>query len=187
MKSVEPVRSWRGPSADKRVHIIQGEYHVSSEHGVVISTVLGSCVAAAIRDPACGVGGMNHFLLPGESDEPLTRENGTYLMECLLNGLVRRGADKSRMEAKLFGGACIVPGLSDVGAMNAVFAERYLSAAGIPIVARSLGKLVADVGGDGNHGRRVEYRPTVGDARVQLISDSPNDTRPARPLSRRAG
>ncbi len=178
MKSVEPVRSWRGPSADKRVHIIQGEYHVSSEHGVVISTVLGSCVAAAIRDPACGVGGMNHFLLPGESDEPLTRENGTYLMECLLNGLMRRGAEKSRMEAKLFGGACIVPGLSDVGAMNAVFAERYLSAAGIPIVARSLG---------GNNGRRVEYRPTVGDARVQLISDSPNDTRPVRPVSRHAG
>lgn len=159
-----PAATARAAPADKRVHIIQGEYHVSDDPGVTIVTVLGSCVAAAIRDPMSAIGGMNHFLLPGDDDEQLVRQNGIHLMESLLNGMVRRGAQPNRMEAKLFGGARIVPGLSDVGSMNITFAERFLSAAGILVIGRSVG---------GRLGRRVEYRPIGGLARVQPISSEP--------------
>ena len=94
---------------ERRVHIVQGEYKVSDDPSVVVSTLLGSCVAACIRDPIAGVGGMNHFLLPGEDTRPAHAQDaeryGDYLMELLVNGLMKKGAQRERLEAKLFGGA----------------------------------------------------------------------------------
>ncbi len=83
----------------RRINIIQGEYKVSNDPNVVITTILGSCVAACIRDPAAGVGGMNHFLLPGSTEAlaaggDATRY-GVHLMELLINGLLKQGARKS--------------------------------------------------------------------------------------------
>ena len=94
-------------AAAKRVHIIQGEYKVVSDPDVVLTTILGSCVAACLRDPVSGVGGMNHFLLPGTGSVTggdATRY-GVHLMELLINGLLKQGARRDRLEAKIFGGA----------------------------------------------------------------------------------
>jgi chemotaxis protein CheD len=88
-------------SAVRRVHIIQGEYKVLSDPDAVLSTILGSCVAACLRDPIAGVGGMNHFLLPGNASSPSSGGDatryGVHLMELLINGLLKQGARRDRL------------------------------------------------------------------------------------------
>ena len=150
--------------AERRFHIVQGEYKVSDDPSVVVSTLLGSCVAACIRDPLAGIGGMNHFLLPGEDGRSHEREAeryGDYLMELLVNGLMQRGAHRDRLEAKLFGGARMMRGLSDIGMKNAEFAERYLKYEGIKLVGKDLG---------GQQGRRIQYWPVSGRARQSYVA-----------------
>ena len=152
-----------GARLEQRIHIVQGEYKVSADPNVVVSTLLGSCVAACIRDPLAGVGGMNHFLLPGEDARSHSHEAeryGDYLMELLVNGLMKQGAHRDRLEAKLFGGARMMSGLSDIGQKNAEFAERYLRYEGIKVVGRDLG---------GQRGRRLQYWPVSGRARQSYV------------------
>jgi chemotaxis protein CheD len=144
----------------RRVHIIQGEWKVVNDPNVVLSTILGSCVAACLRDPVTGVGGMNHFLLPGtagagSSGGDATRY-GVHLMELLINGLLKQGARRDRLEAKIFGGAKTIASFSNVGEQNAAFATQFLKDEGIPIVGSSTG---------GDHGRKLEFWPSSGRAR----------------------
>ncbi len=145
-----------------RLHVIQGKYLVSSEPDVVMTTILGSCVAACLRDPVAGVGGMNHFLLPGTSagGGEATRY-GVHLMELLINDLLKKGARKDRMEAKIFGGAQTMTRVSNVGRQNGEFAERFLGDEGIRVVGASLG---------GNFGRKVEFWPVSGRARQSALN-----------------
>src|SRR5580704_10729229 len=146
---------------ESRVSLLQGEYRVSDNPGLVITTILGSCVAACLRDPHARVGGMNHFLLPGKTLPGKTQRNpdqeaeryGVHLMELLVDGLLHLGAKHNRLEAKLFGGARIVEGLSDVGAMNVRFAKHFLELEGIKLIGGSV---------EGTRGRRVEFRPVSG-------------------------
>jgi chemotaxis protein CheD len=167
---------------ERRIHIVQGEFKVSNDPDVVVSTLLGSCVAACIRDPAAGVGGMNHFLLPGDDGRAHDHEAeryGDYLMELLINGLMKRGAQRDRLEAKLFGGARMMSGLSDIGKKNAEFAERYLQHEGIAVVGRDLG---------GERGRRLQYWPVSGRARQAYVAAGGIDERLLKPLlSRNVG
>jgi chemotaxis protein CheD len=155
--------SAKGELEGRRINVVQGEYSVSEDPDVVFTTILGSCVAACIRDPAAGVGGMNHFLLPG--DEHGARANeaeryGVHLMELLVNGLMKKGARRDRLEAKLFGGAKMMERLSDVGKLNANFAEGFLRHESIRMVGGSLG---------GEQGRRVQFWPVSGRARQFMM------------------
>jgi chemotaxis protein CheD len=158
---------------------MEGQFLVSDDPDLVMTTVLGSCVAACLRDPVARIGGMNHFLLPGDAERAAARDAeryGVHLMELLVNGLMSRGANRSRLEAKLFGGARTIFKSSDVGAMNGSFAERFLKNEGIRIVGRSLG---------GSSGRRVEYWPVTGRARQIMIGEAatvPAPVAPAKPL-----
>lgn len=141
-----------------RFHVIQGEFRVSNDPSVVLCTILGSCVAACIRDPETGVGGMNHFLLPGnvtQSGNEATRY-GVHLMELLINGLLKAGASRDRLEAKIIGGARTIAGFSNIGEQNAQFAQEFLKDEGIRVVG-------CNVGGD--YGRKLEYWPVSGRAR----------------------
>ena len=162
-----------------KTHVMEGQFVVSDDPHLVLTTVLGSCVAACLRDPVAGIGGMNHFLLPGDGDRLQNRDAeryGAYLMELLVNGLMSKGAQRSRLEAKLFGGAKTIFKSSDVGGMNASFAEHFLKNEGIAVVGRSLG---------GNSGRRVEYWPVSGRARQISIGQAapiPVPVAPAAPL-----
>jgi chemotaxis protein CheD len=144
------------------INVAPGGQELGRVEGEVLSTVLGSCVAACLRDPVAGVGGMNHFLLPGESTESASptmddMRFGTAAMEFLINALLKEGAIRSRLEAKIFGGAVMMAGSIDtaVGTKNAAFAIRFLAREGIPIAARDLG---------GDRPRRVNYAPTSGRA-----------------------
>jgi chemotaxis protein CheD len=147
-------------AAARRIHIIQGEWKVANDPNAVISTILGSCVAACLRDPVAGVGGMNHFLLPGSAGAmsaggDATRY-GVHLMELLINGLLKQGARRDRLEAKIFGGAKTIASFSNVGEQNAAFATQFLKDEGIPIVGSSTG---------GDCGRKLEFWPVSGRAR----------------------
>lgn len=148
--------------ADRRVNIIQGEFKVSDEPNLVLTTLLGSCVAACIHDPLARIGGMNHFLLPGDVGSPRDSERmGVQLMELLLNGLMRQGAQRARLEAKLFGGARMMAGRSDIGAKNAEFARRFLIYEGVKLVGGDCG---------GHQGRRIQFSPATGRALQSYIA-----------------
>lgn len=158
-----------------RKHVMEGQYLVSDDPDLVLTTVLGSCVAACLRDPVARLGGMNHFLLPGDAERCASRDAeryGVHLMELLVNGLMSRGAHRGRLEAKLFGGARTIFKSSDVGAMNGAFAERFLKTEGIAIVGGSLG---------GASGRRVEFWPVTGRARQNFIGDAAKVVTPPAP------
>ena len=148
-------------STSKRINLIQGEYKVSADPKVVFSTLLGSCVGACIRDPIAAVGGMNHFLLPGNEAGAESERAGVHLMELLVNGLMRHGAQRERLEAKIFGGARMMQGLSDIGKKNAEFAKQFLSYEGIRIVGSDLG---------GERGRRLHFWPVTGRARQSYMA-----------------
>jgi chemotaxis protein CheD len=149
----------------RRVHVVQGEYEVSNDPDVVLTTILGSCVAVCLRDSERRIGGMNHFLLPdGESDGlDDGKRYGVHAMELLINGLLRKGARRETLEAKIFGGARMFDGLLDVGAANAAFAERFLKDEGIRVVGGSLG---------GSGARRVKFWPTSGRAQQRVVTDT---------------
>lgn len=153
-------------SKRKRINIIQGEYQVTDDDEVVLSTILGSCIAACLRDPIAGVGGMNHFLLPGDGSRAESGESaryGVHLMELLINGLLKKGASRDRIEAKIIGGGKTIPGLSNVGEKNAIFAKTFLQDEGIRIVGTNVG---------GDHGRKLEYWPVSGRARQCILNGS---------------
>jgi chemotaxis protein CheD len=139
------------------VQLTQGETHVTSDPREILSTVLGSCIAACIRDPRAGVGGMNHFLLPdGPGQGRDAMRYGVNAMEILINSLLSQGAARGNLEAKLFGGGNVLAGLSDIGARNAEFAAHYLLDEGIPMVGGSTG---------GATSRRIQFWPVSGRAR----------------------
>jgi chemotaxis protein CheD len=126
------------------VKLLPGQYYLSGED-IVLVTVLGSCVAACLRDPHTGIGGMNHFMLPeagGDPDDPLSASAryGIYAMELLITELGKAGAPRSRLEAKVFGGGNVLPGLEQaaVGERNALFAVDFLSVEQIPVRAKDL-------------------------------------------------
>lgn len=172
----------------RRIHVVQGEFHVSSDPECVMTTILGSCVSACIRDPHAGIGGMNHFLLPGTSEPHLSSQadrEAVHAMELLVNALLARGARRARLEAKLFGGARLIDGLTDIGRQNAVFAERFLAAESIDHVGGSL---------RGELGRKIQFWPVSGRARQSLmergnrqIFETEKRTRPVAPVSQNDG
>lgn len=151
-------------SSQKVIHVIQGDYHVSDDPDVVLGTILGSCVATCLWDAVSGVGGMNHFLLPeGNSRETAHFRYGLHAMELLINGLLKTGARRDRLKAKLFGGAAMHDGLARIGEANGRFARDFLEAEGIPCIADSLG---------GTRARRLRFTPVTGQARQLLLEDN---------------
>jgi chemotaxis protein CheD len=156
----------------KKIHVIQGEQYVTEDPDVMLTTVLGSCVAACMRDPEAGIGGMNHFLLP-DSDSSAggtAVRFGAHAMELLINDILRRGGRRHRLEAKLFGGGRMFDGLSDIGEANATFAERFLRDEGVPVLGGSL---------RGPQARRVQFWPVSGRA-MQRFVDDPSQIRNLR-------
>ena len=117
---------------------------------------------------------MNHVLLPGvEAGDFRTEATGLQLMELLINGLLKRGALKSSLRAKIFGGARVVAGLSDAGVRNIKFVKEFLANEGITCVGESTGGDVA---------RRIEFWPSTGRARQKFV-DSKRVEKPVAPAA----
>ncbi len=150
----------------RAVSVLPGSHAVIDDPGAAVTTLLGSCVAACIRDVERGVGGLNHFLLPGEEGAAQrSARYGVYAMEVLINDILKRGGRKDRLEAKVFGGANVIDtrATDTVGARNAAFVRRYLESEGIPLVA-------SDVGGE--RARRVFFFPATGRVSVLRLADA---------------
>ncbi len=150
-------------SANK-INIVQGEFAVSADASAVITTILGSCVSVCLYDPVRQIGGMNHIFLPGDTpghDASATGRLGVHLMELLINGLLKLGAQRERLQAKIFGGARTVKGLSDIGRRNVEFSTSFLAREGIEVLQGSTG---------GEQGRKLQFIPTTGKVRVQLVA-----------------
>jgi len=147
----------------RKIKIGPGEHYITRKPNEIILTVLGSCVAACIRDPLAGVGGMNHFMLPESTTGrwggvSANMRYGNFAMEELINDILRRGGQRGRLEIKVFGGARMIVNGGAVGPQNADFVEAYVKAEKMQIAAHHL---------RGNHARRIEYDPM--DGRVRLL------------------
>lgn len=126
------------------VKILPGEYFATRENTMIV-TVLGSCVSVCLYDPKLKIGGMNHFLLPSDNSNSTgvladSARYGVYAMELLLNDLLKLGARRSAIEAKVFGGGNMLQGftLHNIGERNAEFVIEYLNTENIPIIAADL-------------------------------------------------
>ncbi|GAA4218916.1 chemotaxis protein CheD [Sagittula sp. NFXS13] len=147
---------------ERLVNVIQGDYSISDDESEILTTVLGSCIAVCMFDPIRGIGGMNHFLLPSrEGAEGANVRYGAYAMELLINGMLKQGAERSRIQAKIFGGASMMGNLRDIGSSNAKFAKGFLADEEIPCIAESTG---------GTSARRIRFWPTTGRVRQLLVT-----------------
>jgi chemotaxis protein CheD len=153
--------------------ILPGEYYCTFKDMLIV-TVLGSCVSACIRDRVSGVGGMNHFMLPdgGDGSNPLISASaryGTYAMEVLINELLKSGARRENLEAKVFGGGNVLRGLTalNVGERNAAFVRAYLKAEGIRVLAEDLNDIFP---------RKVYFFPRTGRVLVKKLRELNNNT-----------
>ena len=156
--------------------LLPGEYY-ATEHNMVLVTVLGSCVAACIRDCISGIGGiggMNHFMLPDSGNDPsnpisTSARYGTYAMEMLINQLTKLGAKRPNLEAKVFGGGNVLRGftVANVGERNSRFALDYLATEKINVVAQDL----LDI-----YPRKVYFFPATGKVLVKKLMSTHNDT-----------
>jgi chemotaxis protein CheD len=149
------------------VKVLPGEYYVADDRDLVVTTTLGSCVAVCLWDPALRLGGMNHIMLPEGSpgDGEAAGRYGSFAMELLINALLRRGALRQRLQAKVFGGGAVVAGMErlNVGERNARFALDYLATERIAVLAQDL----LD-----RHPRKVAFWPATGKAMVKRLPDS---------------
>lgn len=158
LQAVAGRRIYDAANAVWMVKLFPGEYYVTKRADEVIVTVLGSCVAACIRDPIARVGGMNHFMLPQNQtgtwggDARSTRF-GNFAMEKLINELIKAGAARERMEIKVFGGGNVTDTSNAVGTDNAEFVLNYLKAEGLACAAQDLGGVLP---------RRIHYYPSTG-------------------------
>lgn len=147
------------------VKLLPGEHYVTADPNEMIVTVLGSCVAACIRDPESGFGGMNHFMLPSSDSfewggVSAAMRFGNHAMETLINDVIKSGCPRDRLEIKLFGGGNVIRSQRLVGHDNARFVLGYLENEGLPVAAQDLG---------GYRPRRIHYFPHSGKVKRLLL------------------
>ena len=161
-------RFWDPTHSCMTVKVLPGEYYVSTQEEM-ISTVLGSCVSACVRDAERRIGGMNHFMLP----EPMSGERndwslavgraaryGSDAMEQLINAVLKAGGRREALTVKIFGGGRVLAQMTDVGQRNISFVKRYLETERLPVVAEDVGDI---------YPRQLQFFPVSGRVRVRQL------------------
>ncbi|MDM7862185.1 chemoreceptor glutamine deamidase CheD [Alteromonas sp. ASW11-36] len=175
MPNLHPTRYYDRHFQQEAIKILPGEFYATREKGIIV-TVLGSCVSVCLRDPVANICGLNHFLLPSGTDEGIAHDlmsesarYGVYAMELLINELLKLGARKSQLEAKVFGGGNVLKGITmaNIGQLNANFVLQYLRTEHIPIIAE-------DVLGD--FPRKIYFFTETGEVKVRKIKSLNNTT-----------
>lgn len=166
-------RYWDKQTRMYTAKILPGEFYVT-RNKEAITTVLGSCISACIRDPVSGIGGMNHFMLPdegGKSFEDISLSDaaryGNYAMEMMINEILKNGGRRDNLEAKIFGGGKIIKNMTNIGERNIEFAIHYLKMERIEIISSDVGNV---------YPRKVQYIPATGKARVMKLRSLHNNT-----------
>jgi chemotaxis protein CheD len=168
-------RYWDASNDAWAAKILPGELYVTRDADELITTVLGSCVSACIRDNRLGIGGMNHFMLPlkmeGGSDAWMDQATryGSYAMEQLINEILKAGGSKRNLEMKLTGGGRVIAGANtaDIGQRNIEFVMEFAEIEGIQVISQDLGDIFP---------RKVIYYPASGRLRVKRLRSMHNDT-----------
>lgn len=156
--------------------ILPGEYYVTVRNEM-IATVLGSCVSACIRDTVFGIGGMNHFMLPGNvggdangwgsSIVSKSARYGNYAMEHLVNAILKHGGSRNNLEVKIFGGGRILAHTTDVGRRNIEFVKNYIRVEGLKLSGEDTGDIFP---------RKVLYFPMTGKVMIKKLHAIHNNT-----------
>jgi len=169
------TRYWDGERQIPVAKILPGEYYVSNQNEL-ITTVLGSCVSACIRDRVFGIGGMNHFMLPvsktgdwngSDSISGNATRYGNFAMEHMINDILKQGGQRKNLEVKVFGGGKIISSMSSVGLNNIEFVHEYLRIEGLQLVSEDVGD---------SYPRKVIFFPASGRVQVKKIKQLHNDT-----------
>ena len=152
---------------NEAVKVLPGEFYVADED-LLVMTTLGSCIAACLWDREKRVGGMNHFLLPDTGQGATGADSGRYgsfAMDLLIGELVKRGATRSTLEAKVFGGGAVISGMNtiNVGERNTKFVLDYLRTERITVVSKD----VMDI-----YPRKVCFLPASGKAMVKRLASA---------------
>ncbi len=144
------------------VTVLPGDFYTTDKADEMVVTILGSCVAACIRDKNTKLGGMNHFLLAEEPSGITSSSNryGSNAMEQLINSILRKGGRREDLEIKLFGGANVIENATLIGTNNINFVRSYLKKENLKIVSEDLG---------GSQARRIHYWPSTGRVLRHLI------------------
>ena len=166
-------RYWDNQQQMAAAKILPGEYYVTV-CDEMITTVLGSCVSACIRDRVFGIGGMNHFMLPQQGNNSTADDlfgaaarYGNYAMEHMINDLLKHGAKRENLEVKLCGGGRVISGMTNIGSRNIEFVLEYIRTEGLQLLADDLG---------GEQPRKVLYFPRSGKMLVKKLRNMQNDT-----------
>jgi chemotaxis protein CheD len=151
---------WDAHFRNDAVKVLPGEYFVHDED-ILITTTLGSCIAACLWDRERRIGGMNHFMLPDGAGD--SGRYGSYAMELLINEMMKRGASRLTIEAKIFGGGAVISGMNtiNVGERNTRFVVDYLQTERIPIVSKDVLEI---------YPRKVCFLPGSGKALVKRLA-----------------
>ncbi|MDH5570267.1 MAG: chemoreceptor glutamine deamidase CheD [Gammaproteobacteria bacterium] len=173
LKGYEHIKRYWDKTQDcYTAKILPGEYYVTMQEEC-ITTVLGSCVSACVRDTKLGIGGMNHFMLPvnrGSIDVSSISDAaryGNFAMEHLINDIMHNGGQRKNMEFKLFGGGKVMQIGMDVGQKNISFVLEYMATEGFYIAAQDLGDI---------YPRKVNYFPKTGKVKMKKLKKMHNDT-----------
>lgn len=165
-------RYWDRQHGVYAAKILPGEYYVTVA-GEMITTVLGSCISACVRDRRLGIGGMNHFMLPesGAASPGLNNSTaaryGNYAMETLINDILKNGGRRENLEVKVFGGGQVLEHFTAIGEKNISFVREYLDIEQLTVIAEDVG---------GRSPRKVLYYPDTGRARVRKLRVLRNET-----------
>lgn len=168
-------RYWDKTNGRYAAKILPGEFYVTRGRAELITTVLGSCVSACVRDPVSGIAGMNHFMLPVEQGSgggwgdvlSASTRYGNHAMEQLINGILAAGGSRVRLEIKVFGGGRVLTQMTDVGRKNIAFIRQFIRMEGFELAAEDLGDV---------YPRKIIYFPENGRVRVKKLRSLHNNT-----------
>jgi chemotaxis protein CheD len=166
-------RFWDGENGMFAAKISPGEFYVTCSDEL-ITTVLGSCISACIRDPIFGIGGMNHFMLPVSADGGWGGETaghamryGNFAMEHLINEILKNGGSRHHLEVKIFGGGKVLAHMTNVGQRNIDFVKEYIRVEGLKLLAEDVGDVFP---------RKVQYLPLSGRVRIKKLRSTYSQT-----------
>lgn len=167
LKGFEHIkRYWDKQLNSYGAKILPGQYYVTIQDEF-ITTVLGSCVSACVRDRKLGVGGMNHFMLPASADMEISIANGSdaerygnFAMEHMINEILKNGGRRENLEVKIFGGGKILNAMTDIGKKNIEFVRNYISTENMHLISEDVGDVFP---------RKVVYFPATGKALVKRL------------------
>ena len=165
-------RYWDSGRGSVVAKVLPGEFYVS-KNNELISTVLGSCIAACVYDEVLGIGGMNHFMLPIQKGVELKNAHslscryGNWAMEYLIKKKKKNGASRCNLKVKLFGGGKIISAMTDIGLGNISFAAAYIKEEALNLVAHDMG---------GPWPRKIFFHPNTGKVHMKKLKNLHNNT-----------